>query len=304
MGNHNRPAMQELPPRPTDLGGFTIRRLLPQRPRRMVGPWCFLDLLGPVAVGGGRALDVPPHPHIGLQTVTWVLGGEALHKDSLGSEAVARPGTLNLMTSGAGIAHSEETPPGCSDTLHLIQLWIAQPDSDRNGAAFFDHYPERPRLEARGGRATVIMGALGGVDAPARAFSPLVAAEIEVDGGAEVALPLDRGFEHALIPLNGSLSVEGKALAADHLYNAPPGREALAIRAPGATTRALLIGGAPFAEPILMWWNFVARTTDEIAAARDDWQAGRRFGDVRAYAGERLAAPRFLARPVPANPMS
>jgi redox-sensitive bicupin YhaK (pirin superfamily) len=297
--------MQTLSPRPTELGGFTIRRLLPQRPRRMVGAWCFLDLLGPVEVGSGRALDVPPHPHIGLQTVTWVLAGEALHKDSLGSEAVALPGTLNLMTSGAGIAHSEETPIGAGGALHLIQLWIAQPDTERNGAPAFDHHAERPVLEGKGGRATVILGSLGGVDAPARLFSPLVGADVVVDAGAEIVLPLDPGFEHALVPLEGSAEAEGEPLVPDHLYYRPPGSDGVAVRAAGPSpARLLLIGGAPFDEPILMWWNFVARTTDEIVAARDDWEAGRRFGEVRAYEGARLPAPRFLARPVPANPMS
>ena len=296
--------MDVLSPRSTELGGFTIRRLLPQRPRRMVGAWCFLDLLGPVPVGAGRGLDVPPHPHIGLQTVTWVLEGEALHKDSLGSEAVARPGTLNLMTSGAGIAHSEETPATASGVLHLVQLWIAQPDADRNGPPAFDHHAERPVYEARNGRATVVLGALGGVDAPARTFSPLVAAELAVDRGGELVLPLDRGFEHAVVPLAGALAVAGTPLALEHLRFLEAGRDSVALRAEGGPARALLIGGAPFAESILMWWNFVARTTDEIVAARDDWQAGRRFGEVRAYAGERLPAPRFLARPVPANPMS
>ncbi len=297
--------MQALSPRPTELGGFTIRRLLPQRPRRMVGAWCFLDLLGPVAVGAGRALDVPPHPHIGLQTVTWVLAGEALHKDSLGSEAVARPGTLNLMTSGAGIAHSEETPGGGAGLLHLIQLWIAQPEAARNGPAAFDHHAERPVHEMRGGRATVILGTLGGTHAPARTFSPVVGADVTVDPGGEVVLPLAAGFEHALVPLDGQCAAEARVLARDHLYYLEPGRDTIAVRGLGdRPARVLMIGGAPFGEPILMWWNFVARTTDEIAAARDDWEAGRRFGEVRAYAGARLPAPRFLARPVPANPMS
>lgn len=296
--------MQEIPPRSTELGGFTIRRLLPQRPRRMVGAWCFLDLLGPVAVGGGHGMDVPPHPHIGLQTVTWVLDGGALHKDSLGSQAVARPGTLNLMTSGSGIAHSEETPPAGGERLHLVQLWIAQPDAHRNGPASFDHYPERPVLEMDGGRATVIVGALGGVEAPARLFSPLVAAEISVDPGRAAVIPLDARFENAVVPLDGSLEAEGAPMSADHLYYLEPGRDRVSLRAGPSAVRALLIGGAPFAEPILMWWNFVARTTEEIVAARDDWEARRRFGEVRAYAGDRLPAPRFLARPVPANPMS
>ena len=298
-------AMQVLSPRFTELGGFTIRRLLPQRPRRTVGAWCFLDVLGPVAVGGGRSMDVPPHPHIGLQTVTWVLAGEALHKDSLGSEAIARPGTLNLMTSGAGIAHSEETPVGGSGSLHLIQLWIAQPDGTRDGAPAFDHFAERPVLEMRGGRATVILGTLGSVEAKARTFSPLVGADLTVDPGGEAVLPLAPGFEHALLPLDGRCAAEADVLEPDHLYYFRPGRDAIAVRGLGdGPSRVLLIGGAPFTEPIVMWWNFVARTTDEIVAARDDWEAGRRFGEVTAYAGPRLPAPRFLARPVPANPMS
>jgi redox-sensitive bicupin YhaK (pirin superfamily) len=297
--------MQALSPRPTELGGFTIRRLLPQRPRRMVGAWCFLDLLGPVSVGGDRALDVPPHPHIGLQTVTWVLAGEALHKDSLGSEAVARPGTLNLMTSGGGIAHSEETPARGAGPLHLVQLWIAQPDADRGGPPSFDHHADRPVLELPGGRATIILGTLGGIHAPARLFSALVGADLAVDPGREVTVPLARGFEHALVPLAGRCAAEADALARDHLYYLEPGRDGVAVRALGdEPARVLVIGGAPFGESILMWWNFVARTTDEVAAARDDWEAGRRFGEVRAYEGARLAAPRFLARPVPANPMS
>jgi hypothetical protein len=297
--------MQALTPRSTELGGFTIRRLLPQRPRRMVGAWCFLDLLGPVEAAGARGLDVPPHPHIGLQTVTWVLAGGALHKDSLGSEAIARPGNLNLMTSGAGIAHSEETPDGDAGLLHLVQLWIAQPDAQRNGPPAFEHHAERPVLELPGGRATVILGTLGGVHAPARTDSPLVGADIAVDPGAEAVLPLASGFEHALVPLDGECTAGAESLARDHLYYFEPGRDAVAVRAVGGRpARVLLIGGTPFPEPILMWWNFVARTTEEIVAARDDWQGERRFGEVRAYAGDRLPAPRFLARPVPANPMS
>jgi redox-sensitive bicupin YhaK (pirin superfamily) len=234
-----------------------------------------------------------------------VLEGQALHKDSLGSEAVARPGALNLMTSGAGIAHSEETPLGETGMLHAVQLWIAQPDADRNGGPAFDHHPERPVLELAGGRATIILGALGGIHAPARLFTPLVGADLVVDRGSEVTVPLDPRFEHALVPLAGECAAEGDVLARDHLYYLPPLREAITVRGAGvAPARILLIGGAPFTEPILMWWNFVARTTAEIEAARDDWEAGRRFGEVRAYAGGRLPAPPFLARPVPANPMS
>jgi redox-sensitive bicupin YhaK (pirin superfamily) len=287
--------MLELAPRVTDLGGLQVRRLLPQRPRRMVGPWCFVDVFGPARFASGKPMDVAPHPHIGLQTVTWLLAGEALHNDSLDHEALARPGTLNLMTSGAGIAHAEETPVLNSGLLHGVQLWVALPDAARNVPAAFDHYAERPTAEVRGARATVIVGELLGAQAPARTFSPLVGAELLVEGG-EAVVPLDPGFEHALVPLSG----EGP-LRVDHLYYLEPGHAEVALRGPG---RVLLIGGAPFGEEILTWWNFVARTTEEIVAAREDWQAGRRFGEVRRYAGPRLPAPPFLARPVPANPIS
>jgi redox-sensitive bicupin YhaK (pirin superfamily) len=293
-----------LAPRPTDLGGFVVRRLLPQRPRRMVGAWCFLDLLGPVEVRRDGALDVPPHPHMGLQTVTWLLEGEALHKDSLDSEALARPGMLNLMTSGGGIAHAEETPPAHTERLHLVQLWVALPDAHRHGPAAFDHYPERPQVELAGGRATVILGALAGTTAPARIFSPLLAAEVVVDRGAGVTLPLDASFEHGIVPLVGACAVDGRAVSTDHLLYLEPGRAELPLSSVEGAARVLLLGGAPFGEPILMWWNFVARTTDEVMAAREDWQAGARFGEVRRYAGQRLDAPAFVARPVPANPMS
>ena len=297
--------MVTLEPRLTDLGGFMVRRLLPQRPRRMVGAWCFLDVLGPIEVSRGGALDVPPHPHIGLQTVTWLLEGEALHKDSLDSEALARPGMLNLMTSGRGIAHAEETPPAHSAHLHLVQLWVALPDAERNREPAFDHYPERPRVELPGAQGTVIVGTLAGTTAPARTFSPLMGAELSIERGARVTLPLDAAFEHALVPLAGACETAEGALATDHLLYVPPGRSEIGVRALGdAAARVLLLGGAPFGEPILMWWNFVARTTDEIVAAREDWQARRRFDEVRRYAGERLDAPAFVARPVPANPMS
>jgi redox-sensitive bicupin YhaK (pirin superfamily) len=297
--------MQTLAPRATDLGALTVQRLLPQRPRRMVGAWCFLDLFGPVSFEAAKPMDVAPHPHAGLQTVTWLLEGEALHKDSLDSEALARPGTLNLMTSGQGVAHSEETPADHSRRLHGVQLWIALPEADRHGPAAFDHHAERPRVEESGWRATVVLGRLAGVHARARLFSPVVAAEVIIDGAAEATIPLDPTFEHALLPLHDGASVEGEVLAAQHLHYFEPGREALPVRGAAAgPTRALLIGGAPFGEEILMWWNFVARTTEEIVAMREDWQAGRRFGEVHRYGGPRLEAPPFKGRPVPANPMS
>ena len=294
--------MQILPARATDLGGMPVRRLVPARGRRLVGPWCFLDLFGPVDFERDKAMDVAPHPHIGLQTVSWLLEGEALHKDSLDSEAIARPGQLNLMTSGAGIAHSEETPPQHTCRLHGVQLWLALPDAHRHDPPAFDHYPERPRVEQAGWRATVFLGTLAGVEAVGRTFSPLVGADLVLDAGA-IVVPLDPAFEHAVVPLSGEIAFEGQPLAHETLHYFEPGHAELPLLASGAA-RVLLIGGAPFGEPVLMWWNFVARTTEEIVAARDDWQARRRFGDVRRYAGPRLDAPAFTGRPVPANPMS
>lgn len=297
-------SLQPVPPVVVDLGSLAVRRLLPRRQRRLVGPWCFLDVFGRIAFTDGKPLDVPPHPHIGLQTVTWLLEGEALHKDSLGSLATAVPGALNLMTSGRGIAHAEETPPAHSGRLHGVQLWIALPDAHRDEPPSFDHHAARPVVAAgRGARATVILGSLLGARAEGRTFSPLVAAEIACGASGEAHVPLDPEFEHALVPLTGAARVDGGALDVETLYFMDRGRRELRVAA-STEARLLLLGGAPFDQNILMWWNFVARTPAEIEAARDDWERGRRFGAVAAYDGPRLPAPRFTARPVPANPVS
>lgn len=284
--------------------GITVRRLLPRAGRRMVGPWCFIDVFGPIRFDAGKPMDVPPHPHCGLQTVSWLLEGEVLHKDSLDSEALAVPGTLNLMTSGRGIAHSEETPPRSSGRLHGVQLWTALPDARREVEPAFEHHAVRPVLELAGGRATIILGSLAGVHGEGRTFSPIVGADLAPGTAGPMTVPLDPSFEHALVPLAGSVELEGRPLAVDRLYFLGTGHAELALTAPAAGARVLLVGGAPFGERILMWWNFVARTSDEVAAARDDWEARRRFGEVRRYDGPRLPAPAFVARPVPPNPAS
>ena len=294
-----KPTLQELPGRLTDLGGLAIRRLLPRSQRRLVGPWCFLDAYGPLGFAAGKPMDVAPHPHIGLQTVSWLLEGEVVHHDSLGLEATAAPGTLNLMTAGRGIAHAEETPTPNAGRLRGVQLWVALPDASRGNAASFESHRSLPTVELDGGRATVIIGELAGARSPARAFSPIVGADIALAPGRSPVLPIDPGFEHALVPLAGACRLEDHALAGDTLYYLGCGRRELRLASYGEPARVLLIGGAPFGETILMWWNFVARSTEEIVAARDDWEAGRRFGDVRAYAGQRLPAPPFIARPVP-----
>jgi redox-sensitive bicupin YhaK (pirin superfamily) len=298
------PTFEVFPGIATDLGGLAITRLLPRSRRRLVGPWCFLDAFGPIAFGSGKPMDVPPHPHIGLQTVSWLLEGEILHHDSLGRTGVARPGVVNLMTAGHGIAHSEETPADHSGRLGGVQLWVALPDAERHRPPSFEQHADLPTLTLPGGTATVVLGSLAGIVAPGTTCSPLVGAELVARNDTPFALPLDPGFEHAVVPLAGAwaLDDDDQSLSPGALYYLGCGRDALALRGPSAsdaTARALLLGGAPFGESVLMWWNFVARRSDEIVAARDDWEAGRRFGEVRAYDGPRLEAPPFVARPVP-----
>jgi hypothetical protein len=269
------------------VGALTLRRALPRRDRRMVGPWCFLDRYGPLSFRDAKPMDVAPHPHIGIQTVSWLLAGEVLHRDSLGCEAMVRPGGVNLMTSGGGIAHSEETPREHSGRLSGVQLWIALPEVARHRDAAFEHHHELPRYDTRDGSATVVLGAIANARSPAGIFSPLVCADLDVRGA--MTLPLDATFEHALLVLDGEATFENERLVPDVLYYLGSGRDALALESRAA--RVLLFGGAPLVEPIVMWWNFVARTPEEIAAARDAWQRGERFGQVRGYDGPRLDAP-------------
>jgi redox-sensitive bicupin YhaK (pirin superfamily) len=293
-----RPTLQALPGRLTDLAGLPIRRLLPRNQRRLVGPWCFLDAYGPIDFSSGKPMDVAPHPHIGLQTVSWLLDGEVVHHDSLGLEGTAGPGILNLMTAGRGIAHAEETPPGSVGRLRGVQLWVALPEASRETAPAFESHRALPLVELDGGNATVILGSLAGARSPATAFSPIVAADLRGDRGARLRLSLDPDFEHALVPLKGGCGLDGQLLVVDTLYYLGCGRRDVVLAGEPGPFRALLIGGAPFGETVLMWWNFVARTTEEIVAAREDWETGRRFGEVRAYDGPRVPAPPFLARPV------
>ncbi|HEY6552420.1 MAG TPA: pirin family protein [Vicinamibacteria bacterium] len=293
------PVLEELPGRLTDLLGLPIRRLLPRSQRRLVGPWCFLDSYGPLTFQSGKPMDVAPHPHIGLQTVSWLLDGEVVHNDSLGLTGAAGPGVLNLMTAGRGIAHAEETPAVNGGRLRGLQLWVALPERKRETAPAFEQQRALPVVELEGGRATLLMGQLAGVRSPARAFSPLVGADVAGEPEQSLVIPLEPGFEHAMVPLEGEGRLEGQALAVDTLYYLGGGRRELVVESGRKPARLMLLGGAPFGETILMWWNFVARTTEEIMSAREDWQAGRRFGEVAAYSGPRIEAPPFVARPAP-----
>jgi redox-sensitive bicupin YhaK (pirin superfamily) len=290
------------PAREVTLGHLTVVRALPVKGKRLIGPWCFLDRFGPDTFAQGGGMDVAPHPHIGLQTVTWLLDGEIVHDDSLEQEAVLRPGGVNIMTSGRAIAHAERTPDENTGRLNGVQLWTALPDLDRHRAPSFQHLSEAPRLEPSGGMVQVFSGGLAGTVSPAEHFSEVVGADLQVHPRHELALPLEPRHEHALLVLSGDCTLEGQRLDERVLYYLGTQRSELCVRSSGGA-RLLLIGGVPFPETILMWWNFVARTPDEIREARNDWEAHRRFGEVPAYKGARIPAP-ALVRLAPPNPLS
>ena len=290
--------LEAYPNRDVSIGNLTVTRVLPIRDRRMIGPWCFLDRFGPLSFSDDKPMDVAPHPHTGLQTVTWLLEGEVLHDDSLGSEATGRPGGVNVMTSGRGIAHAEQTPRHNSGRLNGAQLWVALPDAYRHVEPSFDGIERVPLIESPGGVTQVFAGSLGGSASPGRHFSELVGADVQVHPGATVSTDLSPHFEHAVLVLDGDCSIDGEPLQPRMLYYLGTSRTEVAFSS-RTGGRALLIGGPPFTERILMWWNFVARTSEEIAQFREDWELRRRFGEVSTYQGDRLAAPELarIARP-------
>lgn len=275
------------PSREAKVGAVAVRRALPRRGRRTVGAWCFADHFGPATTPHDAGADGPggigPHPHIGLQTVTWLVEGELLHRDSLGSEQSIRPGQLNLMTAGHGIAHAEEALTPAGDDVHGIQLWVAQPDSTRDGAAAFEHHPELPRLELDDGTATVLVGELMGTRSPARADTDHHGSELRLRAGTST-LALRPEHEHAFVVLEGAVRLESGAdvgrIEPGQVALIDPGLDEVALTTSGPT-RAMLLGGSPFEWPVHMWWNFVGRDRDAIDAAYDDWRDGDdRFGDT------------------------
>ena len=294
--------LESYPNREVNMGALAIARALPIRERRLVGPWCFLDRFGPLTFSEGKPMDVAPHPHIGLQTVTWLHEGEVVHDDSLGSESILRPGGVNVMTSGGGIAHAEQTPHDHSGRLNGVQLWTALPDAHRHAAPGFTHVAEAPAIERPAGIVQVFAGTLEGATAPAPYYSPLLGADVRVHPRERLAIPLEPTFEHAVLVMSGDCALDGEHLAERMLYYLGTTRSEASFSS-HAGARVLLIGGPPFPETILMWWNFVARTAEEIAQARADWEERRRFGDVVAYNGPRLDAP-SLARFARPNPIS
>jgi redox-sensitive bicupin YhaK (pirin superfamily) len=279
-----------------DVGGTIVRRALPQRTRRTIGGWCFVDHFGPTSPAGagpgGGGIQIGAHPHIGLHTVTWLVDGAAVHTDSLGTEQPLRPGQLNVMTAGRGIAHAEDTPADRHGVMHGAQLWVAQPDATRHGPNAFEHHGDLPRVALGDIDVTVMVGDLDGRRSPARADTPLFGAELRVRSdrpGAASAMPLRTDFEYGIVVLDGEVRVDGKVVTPGHLAYLGIGRDEIGIE--GSAT-ALLLGGEPFPEKLLMWWNFVGRTWDDIATAREAWAIGdtERFAPVSTRLGT-VAAP-------------
>lgn len=267
-----------LEPRDVPLGGpraMNVRRTLPQRKRSLVGAWCFLDHYGPDRVTESNSMYVPQHPHTGLQTASWLFTGEIEHKDSAGFQAIVRPGELNLMTAGHGITHSEFSTPD-TEILHGAQLWIALPNSARQMPPTFQHYaPEA--IVSNGAEVRVFLGTLGVNEhtstSPVTTHTPLLGAEILLAPRASVELTLDPTFEHGFLLDAGAVLLDGHTLPKDFLGYLPTGHNKAVLTAKNERVRVLLIGGTPFEEQIVMWWNFVGRTHEEIVQYRKDYMA-------------------------------
>lgn len=286
---HSGPVAEFLQPREVPLGGIRsmqVKRTLPHRGVPTVGAWCFLDQFGPQRT----TMTVLPHPHTGLQTVTWPLQGEIRHRDSVGSDVMVRPGQLNLMTSGPGISHSEVSPP--ESMLDGLQLWVALPTGSDSVAPAFEQHVDLPGYETRGLRGTVVLGELAGTRSPATTYSPLVGAQLDVDAGAMTTIPLRRDFEHAVLVLGGTLTVAGAPLEPGPLLYLGTGRDELPVTSTTGAT-IFLLGGEPFPDDLVMWWNFVGRSHDDIVTAREEWERDgqHRFGVVAGHGGERIPAP-------------
>jgi len=280
--------------RSTNIGALAIRRVLPTKNRRTIGPWCFVDLMQADDVERPPPLEIGPHPHIGLSTVTWLFAGSALHTDSLGTEQLIRPGQLNLMTSGHGIAHAEEgvdTDETWEQTGTMgVQMWLAQTEETRHGGSGFQHLGDLPEAEIGDAVAKVLIGELGDARSSAEFSHPTIGLDVTLRGPTD--LPVDSSFEHAVVPVDKPVSVGEDIVEPGSLAIVPPGRELLRLTARSSPARLMVLGGAPLGDRVKMWWNFVARTTDELTEAWHDWQVGNedRFGPVPS-ALERIEAP-------------
>ncbi len=284
-------AVERITARAAELGeGLVIHRALPTRQRRMVGAWCFLDHIGPVTFAAGQGMHVGAHPHTCLQTFTWMIEGEILHRDSLGSEQIIRPGQVNLMTAGHGIVHTEDSLPGAS-RLHAAQLWIALPSRFADCAPAFEHYPSLPVWTEQGCTLTLLAGRHAGYAAPTRLYSPLIGLDITSPQANTLALPLNPAFEYGILPLEGSVGMHSECYGPDEFAYLGAHHNGIALDlSPGS--RILLLGGEPFNEGIVMWWNFVDFSRQAIARSQQAWESlAPRFGPVAGAEGRRIAPP-------------
>ncbi|MCC2593013.1 pirin family protein [Tessaracoccus sp. OS52] len=299
VGQPHADEVQVIEPKEVALGGedaMKVRRTLPSLTRSFVGAWCFVDHYGPEQ---GMCMDVPPHPHTGLQTVSWLFEGEIEHRDSGGVHEMVRPGEVNLMTSGYGIAHSEVSTPR-RDLLHGVQLWVVLPEHDKDLVRDFQHHV--PDLyESDGVRAKILVGGLDGVASPVRTETPLLGAEVVMDAGVTWELAVTPGFEHGVLVDSGFVDFDGVRLDRSTMGVRDAGLDHLRITNPtDEPARIMLLGGEPFDEGIVMWWNFIGRSHDDIVRLRQEWNEAPddRFGRVKGYVG---STPRLKAPELPTN---
>ncbi len=274
-----------------------VRRVLPNKVRRMIGAWCFLDHYGPDDIKTVGGMWVPPHPHSGLQTVTWLFEGLGRHTDSVGSDQLIRPGQLNVMTAGHGICHAEVSPDDAPPTLHGVQLWVCLPDAARDTTPpAFHHLADLPVHREPGAELTVFVGSLAGLTSRAPTYTRLVGAELRLDPGSTVTLRLDETFEYGVLAVDSDLVVDGSTTSRHQMSYLGCGRTELEIAAPDGGI-AVLLGGEPFEEEIVMWWNFIGRSHEDIVEQREAWNEGgfegrpERFGSVEGFPEHRLLAP-------------
>ena len=268
-----------------------VARALPDKQIRMIGPWCFLDHYGPEDVSGSAGMQVWAHPHTGLQTVTWLLDGEVEHRDSLGSQVRVRPGELNIMTAGHGIVHSEISQPDKPPLLHGVQLWVALPDTVRDLDPAFESYADLPDLMRPGVRGKVLIGDIDGVTSPALGYSPLCGADLRLDAGADVVIAVREDFEYGVLVVAGAAVVESTTAAVDQLLYLGVDRSSVHLRSEKGG-RVIMLGGQPFAEDIVMWWNFIGRSHQEIVDFRSAWERrDPRFPPVVSRSEKVMEAP-------------
>lgn len=268
-----------------------IHRALPSRHKRLIGAWCFLDHAGPTQLPADDAFFIGPHPHIGLQTFTWMIEGELYHQDSLGFKQLIKPYEINLMTAGDGISHIEMSPDMHSKNIHTAQLWIALPNTYRHMQPQFVHYSQLPTLTQSRCKITVLAGEFLDCKSPVQVYSELMGADIEALEHTQITLPLRADFEYGILLLQGSTHLQGENILPDTLIYLEPNQTQITLNL-NANTRLLLIGGVAFEEDVIIWWNFVARSSNEIRQAAQDWiDQTNRFGVVEGFDDRRLSIP-------------